>query len=64
MRTEVLTQYAGTMKVSGGPKSQFAMKIRDQIKFWVTERSEIPGLLAALTMEFYEESRQAKEAGN
>lgn len=47
------------MKVSGGPKSLFAMKIRDQIKFWVTERGEIPCLLAALTLEFYEESTRA-----
>ncbi|KAI9745820.1 MAG: coiled-coil domain-containing protein mad1 [Claussenomyces sp. TS43310] len=49
----------GTMKVSGGPKSLFALKIRDQIKFWVTERGEIPCLLAALTMEFYDESTRA-----
>lgn len=47
------------MKVSGGPKSLFAMKIRDPIKFWVTERSEIPLLLASLTMEFYEETTKA-----
>lgn len=37
----------------------FALKIRDQIKFWVTERGEIPCLLAQLTLEFYEETTRA-----
>jgi mitotic spindle assembly checkpoint protein MAD1 len=45
----------GTMKISGGPQSAFAVKIGDQIKFWVKERGSIPCLLAALTLEFYEE---------
>jgi mitotic spindle assembly checkpoint protein MAD1 len=49
----------GTMKISGGPQSAFARKIRDQIKFWVTERGEIPCLLAQLTLEFYEETTRA-----
>ena len=47
----------GTMKVSGGPQSAFAKKIMDQIRFWVNERGSIPCLLAALTLEFYEEGR-------
>ncbi|KAL3427526.1 spindle assembly checkpoint component mad1 [Phlyctema vagabunda] len=47
----------GTMKISGGPQSAFAKKIHDQVKFWVKERSSIPCLLAALTLEFFEESR-------
>jgi len=47
----------GTMKISGGPESKFARKIMGQIKFWVRERACIPGLLAALTLEFYEEKR-------
>lgn len=50
------------MKVSGGSASPFAAKIRDQIKFWVTERGEIPCLLAALTLSFYEESTRATRA--
>jgi len=37
----------------------FARKISDQIKFWVTDRGEIPCLLAALTLEFYEETTRA-----
>lgn len=45
----------GTMKVGGGPRSEFAGKIADQIGFWVRERGCIPGFLAALTLEFYEE---------
>lgn len=47
----------GTMKVSGGPRSKFAEKIAPSIGFWVRERGEIPCLLAALTLEFYEETR-------
>lgn len=47
------------MKISGGPRSLFARKIHDQIKFWVTDRGEIPCLLAALTLEFYEETTRA-----
>jgi mitotic spindle assembly checkpoint protein MAD1 len=45
----------GTMKVSGGPQSPFARRIADQIQFWVREKGCIPGFLAALTLEFYEE---------
>ncbi|KAI1280265.1 spindle assembly checkpoint component Mad1 [Xylaria sp. FL0933] len=49
----------GTMKVSGGPQSPFARKIGDQIQFWVREKGCIPGFLAALTLEFYEEQTRA-----
>ncbi|KAI2625172.1 spindle assembly checkpoint component Mad1 [Xylaria nigripes] len=49
----------GTMKVSGGPQSPFARKIGDQIQFWVREKGCIPGFLAALTLEFYEEHSRA-----
>ncbi|KAF4505987.1 hypothetical protein G6O67_006118 [Ophiocordyceps sinensis] len=52
----------GTMKVGGGPKSAFAQRIGDQIGFWVREKGCIPGFLAALTLEFYEEhSRASRE---
>lgn len=55
----------GTMKVSGGPQSPFARKIADQIQFWVRDKGCIPGFLAALTLEFYEEQQTqlALEAG-
>ncbi|TFB01406.1 Spindle assembly checkpoint component MAD1 [Trichoderma ghanense] len=49
----------GTMKVGGGPKSAFARKIADHIAFWVREKGCIPGFLAALTLEFYEEHARA-----
>ncbi|KAI0117801.1 spindle assembly checkpoint component Mad1 [Nemania sp. FL0031] len=52
----------GTMKVSGGPQSQFARRIADQIQFWVREKGCIPGFLAALTLEFYEEQHAARGA--
>lgn len=51
----------GTMKVGGGPKSPFAQRISDHIAFWVREKGCIPGFLAALTLEFYEE--QTKVSG-
>ena len=50
----------GTMKVSGGRESAFAMKINEQIKFWVHERGSVPCLLAALTLEFFEEANKDK----
>jgi mitotic spindle assembly checkpoint protein MAD1 len=49
----------GTMKVGGGPRSAFAQRIGDNIKFWVRERGCVPGFLAALTLEFYEEHTRA-----
>jgi mitotic spindle assembly checkpoint protein MAD1 len=45
----------GTMKVGGGPRSAFAQRIGDNIKFWVRERGCVPCFLAALTLEFWEE---------
>ncbi|KAF4637713.1 hypothetical protein G7Y89_g374 [Cudoniella acicularis] len=48
----------GTMKISGGPQSAFALKISDQTKFWAKERNSIPCLLAALTLEFYDEANR------
>ncbi|KAI1330880.1 spindle assembly checkpoint component Mad1 [Xylariaceae sp. FL0255] len=49
----------GTMKVSGGPQSPFARRIGDQIQFWVRDKGCIPGFLAALTLEFYDEHTHA-----
>ncbi|KAI1302925.1 spindle assembly checkpoint component Mad1 [Xylaria venustula] len=51
----------GTMKVSGGPQSEFARRIADQIQFWVRDKGCIPGFLAALTLEFYEEHLRAAD---
>ncbi|KAF3096862.1 coiled-coil domain-containing protein mad1 [Orbilia oligospora] len=51
----------GTMKLCGGPNSQFAREIRNQIKFYVEERKEIPCFLAALTMEGYEKTTRAQQ---
>ena len=50
---------AGTMKVSGGPKSLFAGEIKGLIEFWVEGRKEIPCFLAACTLEFYERTTRA-----
>jgi mitotic spindle assembly checkpoint protein MAD1 len=50
----------GTMKVSGGPQSKFAMRISEQVKFWVHERGSVPCFLAALTLEFFEEQNPDK----
>ncbi|KAK8042446.1 hypothetical protein PG994_012929 [Apiospora phragmitis] len=51
----------GTMKVSGGPQSVFARSIADQIQFWVRDKGCIPGFLAALTLEFYEEHNKEQK---
>lgn len=48
----------GTMKVSGGEHSAFANEIRDQITYWAEEKKEIPCMLAAMTIEFYERREQ------
>lgn len=49
----------GTMKISGGPNSMFAMEIKHLIKFWVEERKDIPCFLAAMTLEFYDKTTRA-----
>ena len=54
----------GTMKVGGGPRSAFANRIGDNIKFWVRERGCVPCFLAALTLEFYEEHTRAVPGGS
>ncbi|KFY40580.1 hypothetical protein V494_03444 [Pseudogymnoascus sp. VKM F-4513 (FW-928)] len=61
-RSIVFDGEAGTMKVSGGARSAFAGKIAESVKFWVRERGEIPCLLAALTLEFYEEGTRGASA--
>ncbi|KAK6541285.1 coiled-coil domain-containing protein mad1 [Orbilia ellipsospora] len=50
----------GTMKLCGGTNSQFAREIKNQLKFYVEERKEIPCFLAALTMEGYEKTTRAQ----
>lgn len=61
-RSVVFDGERGSMKVGGGPKSAFAMKINDTRKYWVTEKNCIPGFLAALTLELYDEAvREGKE---
>lgn len=50
----------GSMKFGGGPKSEFAMKLSNLTKYWVREKKCIPGFLAAVTLEFFE---QAVEEG-
>ena len=47
----------GTMKISGGADGDFAREIKEQVDFWVKEKKEIPGFLAALTIQFHDEYR-------
>jgi mitotic spindle assembly checkpoint protein MAD1 len=49
----------GTMKVSGGPNSLFALELKPLIKFWVEERKDIPCFLAAMTLDFYDKTTRA-----
>ena len=51
----------GTMKVSGGPQSEFAREIRGLIDYWVDGKGQVPCMLAAMTLEFYE--KYGVEAG-
>ena len=53
---------SGSMQISGGPKSEFGREIRGLIAFWVDQRKEIPGFLAAATLEFYEKTTRAARA--
>ncbi|KAF7190765.1 Spindle assembly checkpoint component MAD1 [Pseudocercospora fuligena] len=50
----------GTMKVSGGERSQFAGEISSLVEFWVEGRKEIVCFLAACTLEFYERTTRAQ----
>lgn len=47
---------SGTMKISGGPESEFAAEIRGLVDFWIQGKKEIPAFLAAYTLEFYEKT--------
>ena len=53
---------SGSMQISGGPRSDFGREIRGLIAFWVDQRKEIPGFLAAATLEFYEKTTRAARA--
>lgn len=46
----------GTMKISGGPTSEFAQEIQHLIAYWVKEKGSIPAFLAACTLEFVEKT--------
>lgn len=49
----------GTMKISGGPSSMFAMEIKGLIEFWVEGKKDIPCFLAAMTLDFFEKTTRA-----
>jgi mitotic spindle assembly checkpoint protein MAD1 len=49
----------GSMKLSGGNNSLFAMEIKPLLKFWVQERKDIPCFLAAMTLDFYDKTTRA-----
>lgn len=53
---------SGSMQISGGPKSEFGRDVRGLIAFWVDQRKEVPGFLAAATLEFYERTTRAGRA--
>ena len=47
----------GTMKISGGADGKFGREIKEPLDYWVKEKKEIPGFLAALTVQFHDEYR-------
>ncbi|KAK5069752.1 coiled-coil domain-containing protein mad1 [Lithohypha guttulata] len=44
----------GTMKIGGGRDGPFGNDINETVNYWVGEKKEVPCLLAAMTLEFYE----------
>ena len=51
----------GTMKISGGPQSEFAKEIRGLVEFWVDGKGQVPCFLAAMTLEFWEKYGEQME---
>lgn len=45
----------GTMKIGGGAASVFGESISELVDLWVRQRREIPCLLAAMTLKFYDD---------
>lgn len=45
----------GTMKIGGGVASVFGESISELVDLWVRQRREIPCLLAAMTLKFYDD---------
>jgi mitotic spindle assembly checkpoint protein MAD1 len=43
-----------TMKISGGVKSAFAAEIKTHVDFWVEGNGQVPCMLAAMTIDFFE----------
>lgn len=52
----------GTMKVSGGPQSEYAKEIKDTIAFWVDGKGQVPCFMAALTLDFFEKYGDSGDA--
>ena len=53
----------GTMKISGGPAGAFGKDVKELVEFWVKDKKEIPCLMAAMTLEFYEKFGGGPGAG-
>lgn len=53
----------GTMKIGGGKDGAFGQEIDEMVRYWVGQEQEIPGLLAAMNLEFYEKFRRADKEG-
>lgn len=51
----------GTMKIGGGRDGPFGRDIEDIVKYWVGQEHEIPCLLAAMNLEFYEKFKRAEK---
>ncbi|KIW05504.1 uncharacterized protein PV09_03387 [Verruconis gallopava] len=49
-----------TMKISGGVRSEFANEIKGLVDFWVDGRGQVPCLLAAMTLEFFDRYHDQK----
>lgn len=56
-RSIVFDGEQGTMKVSGGPQSEFARELRGHMEYWLDGRGEVPCFLAAATLDFWEKAQ-------
>lgn len=54
----------GTMKIGGGKDGPFGQEIEEMVRYWVGQEQEIPALLAAMNLEFYEKFRRADKEGS
>ena len=49
----------GSMKIAGGPESEFGLYVRPMVREWVERRGCVPGLMASILLSRVEEGTVA-----